>query len=133
MRHAVGTALVVSLSTFATLGLTSVGEVQAQVAQPDYGAGPGVAASRPSTADPVPAQAGTVQQAVPEVRSAIPPVRAGGPSVQQAGQVAATTLPRTGGAATGESNPWVLATLGTMLVGLLGLIGATRAPAHRST
>jgi hypothetical protein len=123
-KRSVATAVIAGLMVAQTLGMVSAADVQAQVSQPDYGAGPGVAAGAPVVTNAAgPLNAEPVQPTIPGVRSAVPPVRSSAPGVQQAGPVAATTLPRTGGLPSETQLPWGLVLLGTMLVGVLAIAG----------
>ena len=127
MRHmmrSLATSVALGVATVATLGTVTAAGVHAQVSQPDYGAGPGVAAGVPQATGPsTPPGVLSARPVPPGVQAAVPGVRPGGPGVQQGGPVAATTLPRTGGMSAENSTPWQLATLGAMLVTLLGMVG----------
>jgi hypothetical protein len=128
MRHmmrSLATSVAVGLAIVATLGTVTAAGVHAQVAQPDYGAGPGVAAGVPLATGPsTPPGVLGAQPVSPGVQAAVPGVRPVGPGVQQGGPVAATTLPRTGGMSAGDGTPWQFATLGALLLALLGMVGA---------
>lgn len=136
MRHimrSLATSVAIGLVIVATLGTVNAAVVQAQVSQPDYGAGPGVGAGVPLVTSPSgPPGVLNAQPVTPGVAAAVPGVRSSSPGVQQAGPVAATTLPRTGGTSTGDSTPWNLAVLLIMLIGLLGTVGAGQGRAGRS-
>lgn len=129
-KRSIAAAVVLGFMVSQSVGAFTVTDVRAQVAQPDYGAGPGVAAGAPAvTAPATNLTADPLEPTNPGVRAAVPNVRVAAPGVQQAGPVAATTLPRTGGAASEAVDfraPWNLAVLGGLLVGVLALAGRTK-------
>ena len=141
MRRSLATSVALGLATVATIGTVTATDVHAQVSQPDYGAGPGVAAGVPLATSPsTPPGVLGAQPVSPGVRGVVPGGRRDGPGVQQAGPVAATTLPRTGGMSPEDSPPWHIAMLAAMLIALVGMVGRTQhsrrtvgaAPQHMS-